>query len=94
MREELGKLRKQLPAISKIKSEPDAKEKIGRAKEYCQRNDISEDSPDLLYLILGEVRSTRSGLRSINFKLGVLLGTNIALIALTALILLLQCRKD
>ena len=71
----------------------DAKEKIRRAKEYCQRNNISEGNPDLgnpdlLYLILGEIRSTNLELRSTNFRLAVLLGTNAVLVALILAILL------
>ena len=58
-----------------------AKEKIRRAKEYCQRNNISEGDPDLLYLILEEVRST-------NFRLAVLLGTNGFLVGLILGVLL------
>ena len=67
--------------VFRVRSEPDAKEKIRRAKEYCQRNNISEGDPDLLYLILEEVRST-------NFRLTVLLGTSGFLVGMMLSLLL------
>ena len=67
--------------VFRIRSEPDTKEKIRRAREYCQRNNISEGNPDLLYLILEEVRSA-------NFRLVVLLGTTGFLVGLMLGVLL------
>ena len=55
--------------------------KVEKAKEYCRKNGISENNPDLLYLVLGELRSA-------NFRLAVLLGTNGVLIALVLAVLL------
>ena len=57
------------------------KEKIKRAKEYCQREGIPEGNPELLYLIFGE-------LRTVSFRLAVLIGTNAVLVALLLAILL------
>ena len=57
------------------------KKKIEKAKEYCQKNGIPENNPDLLYLVFGE-------LRTVNFRLAVLIGTNAVLVALLLAILL------
>ncbi len=50
-------------------------QRIKRAKELANRQGIPEGNPDLLYLLWDEIRSA-------NFRLAVLIGTNGVLVAL------------
>jgi len=55
--------------------------RIERARKLCQREGLPQDNPDILLLILDEMRSA-------NFRLAVLIGANGVLIALILALLL------
>jgi hypothetical protein len=49
--------------------------RIQRSKALAQKHSIGETNPDLLYLLWDELRSA-------NFRLAILIGTNAVLVAL------------
>lgn len=57
--------------------------RIHRAKGLAQKYDISESNPDLLYLLWDEMRSA-------NFRLAVLIGSNGILVALLLALILIR----
>jgi len=57
--------------------------RIHRAKSLAQKYDISETNPDLFYLLWDEMRSA-------NFRLAVLIGTNGILVALLLALILIR----
>jgi len=58
-----------------------AKDKINRARNFCQHNGLPTDNPDLFYLLLDEMRTA-------NFRLAVLIGSNVVLVALLLALML------
>ena len=57
--------------------------RIHRAKGLAQKYAISESNPDLLYLLWDEMRSA-------NFRLAVLIGSNGILVALLLALILIR----